>query len=334
MKDSFTTSIVLCTYNGASFLPQQLSSILNQTVFPDELIIADDGSTDQSVKIAEQFALEAPFPVSIKKNSKQLGYTKNFISHFLDTTTDFVFFSDQDDVWYPHKIEAILEVATQNPEMALAFSNAELIDSSNQIIDPNFFRTMKLPIKWKDAEGDFFRYYLKNTRVINGCFSVFSKQVRTIAKQYLSNHPNYEIKIGHDHFLNSLTALFLKKEQVELIPEILMKYRVHKDQSIGVGIKTYENMVHKVGQKKKERFNHLNITEKHLKQLIEIQELQQSSIDQINVMKDYRSFNQRRMKNDQLSYFQRFFFSISHFLKGDYHQYCQFPFKELQRDLL
>ncbi len=56
-------SIALCTYNGAKFLPEQLESFLNQIQLPDELIIGDDCSSDQTTKIIEDFTKTSPFPV-------------------------------------------------------------------------------------------------------------------------------------------------------------------------------------------------------------------------------------------------------------------------------
>ena len=77
-KSPFKKSVALCTYNGAEFLDEQLDSILTQTVLPDELVIGDDVSTDRTVSVIERFARQAPFPVHLEINKKNLGSTRNF----------------------------------------------------------------------------------------------------------------------------------------------------------------------------------------------------------------------------------------------------------------
>ncbi len=71
-------SIALCTYNGGSFLSEQLESFLKQTLLPDELVIGDDCSNDKTVKIIEDFAKTAPFPIRLKINEKKLGFDQKF----------------------------------------------------------------------------------------------------------------------------------------------------------------------------------------------------------------------------------------------------------------
>ncbi len=72
-------SVAMATYNGERFLAAQLKSIVAQTRAPLELVICDDGSTDGTVEIAEQFAQRASFTVRIERNADQLGYAENFL---------------------------------------------------------------------------------------------------------------------------------------------------------------------------------------------------------------------------------------------------------------
>jgi len=91
-------SIALCTYNGEAYLSDQLASIVKQTQQPDELIACDDGSTDNTLQILDQFSGEAPFPVRVYLNQQRLGPTKNFEKAISLCSGDFIFLSDQDDV--------------------------------------------------------------------------------------------------------------------------------------------------------------------------------------------------------------------------------------------
>lgn len=105
-------SIVLATYNGARFLPEQLASLAAQTLPPRELIISDDGSTDATLAIAGAFRDQAPFPVTIRRNATRLGYGENFLSAAQGASGDYIAFCDQDDVWDPEKLRrAVQELA-------------------------------------------------------------------------------------------------------------------------------------------------------------------------------------------------------------------------------
>lgn len=123
-------SIALATYNGAQYIKEQLQSFLDQTRQPDELIITDDCSTDQTEAIVRDFAKSAPFKVEFYCNEKNLGYCGNFNAALMKTTGDLVFLSDQDDVWFPEKIEHMTGVAERNPQALVVMNDAALTDGA------------------------------------------------------------------------------------------------------------------------------------------------------------------------------------------------------------
>ena len=92
-------SIAMCTYNGAEFLPAQLQSILTQSRPPDEIIICDDRSTDDTQALLKKFATESPIPIAVHINDHNLGSVKNFERTISLCTGDVIALSDQDDVW-------------------------------------------------------------------------------------------------------------------------------------------------------------------------------------------------------------------------------------------
>lgn len=92
------------TYNGAEYIREQLDSILSQTYPLKEIIIQDDGSTDDTVAICTAYAEKFPI-IHFSRNASNLGFNQNFKSAAMKATGDFVAFSDQDDVWFPTKIE-------------------------------------------------------------------------------------------------------------------------------------------------------------------------------------------------------------------------------------
>src|SRR5882724_11959920 len=92
-------SVAMCTYNGAGFLSEQLESIAAQTRLPDELVICDDRSTDESVEIVRNFARHTPFSVRLEMNEENLGSTKNFEKSIGLCQGEIIALADQDDVW-------------------------------------------------------------------------------------------------------------------------------------------------------------------------------------------------------------------------------------------
>jgi len=121
-------SIAMATYNGAQYIQEQLQSFVDQTRQPDELIITDDCSTDETEAIVREFAKTAPFTVEFHRNEKNLGYCGNFNAALMKTSGDLVFLSDQDDVWFPEKIEHMIGVADRNPQALVVMNDAALTD--------------------------------------------------------------------------------------------------------------------------------------------------------------------------------------------------------------
>lgn len=121
-------SIAMATYNGSSYIKEQLDSFASQTRLPDELIITDDCSTDDTINIVEEFARNSPFPVILSVNKENLGYSGNFNAALEKTTGELVFLSDQDDVWFPNKLEYMVKLAEDNPECLILMNDAALTD--------------------------------------------------------------------------------------------------------------------------------------------------------------------------------------------------------------
>jgi glycosyltransferase involved in cell wall biosynthesis len=94
----------MCTYNGAKYLRKQLETIVNQTYPIYELIIQDDGSTDNTCKILKEYADKYSY-ISVYRNINREGVNKNFFSAMKRATGDYIAISDQDDIWELDKIE-------------------------------------------------------------------------------------------------------------------------------------------------------------------------------------------------------------------------------------
>lgn len=123
-------SIAMATYNGAAHIQQQLESFLSQTYPPDEVVVCDDCSTDETIEILESFRESAPFTVAIHRNEKNLGYTKNFEKALQNCSGELIFLSDQDDVWFPNKVERVTDVFLAHPDKLLVIHDGELVDEN------------------------------------------------------------------------------------------------------------------------------------------------------------------------------------------------------------
>lgn len=128
-------SVVMATYNGGRFLRAQLDSLFNQTVLPFELIVADDGSTDETLSLLEEAAGAAPMPMTIIRNARNLGFADNFLSASMQVRSELVAFCDQDDVWRADKIAKVQPVF-DNPATMLCAHRGTLINDHGKDIGP------------------------------------------------------------------------------------------------------------------------------------------------------------------------------------------------------
>src|SRR5713226_7957302 len=133
-----TTEVIVCTYNGAPFVVEQLESILIQTTRVDKISVYDDQSSDNTVSRIHEFVETLPRAqqrlFTIHVNSSNLGYAQNFITAIGKATEEILFLCDQDDVWETRKVECFLRLFQEHgPDMV--FSDGSLIDESGRTID-------------------------------------------------------------------------------------------------------------------------------------------------------------------------------------------------------
>lgn len=117
-------SIVMAVYNGAKYLLEQLQSLHSQTYPINEVIICDDKSTDDSVRIVRKYIKEHNLSASWKvyRNVRNMGYADNFHKAMELATGDYIFFSDQDDIWLEDKVERMIQIMEQNREIMMLAS--------------------------------------------------------------------------------------------------------------------------------------------------------------------------------------------------------------------
>src|SRR3954464_9717794 len=107
-------SVAMATYNGERYLPEMLDSLAAQTLQPDELVVRDDASEDDTVSILHAFARRVPFRVEVLAGGPRLGYAQNFVTASRACSGGVIFFADQDDSWRPHKLATVSQHARRN----------------------------------------------------------------------------------------------------------------------------------------------------------------------------------------------------------------------------
>lgn len=222
-----TVSVALCTYNGARFLPAQLASYLNQDRLPDEVVIGDDGSTDETESLIRDFARSAPFPVHFRSNPQRLGVGSNFDQTIQRCTGEFIALSDQDDEWRPDKLSRLVRLLQENPRAGYACSDAALIDESGSPLPGRLWEQYRCP------PGSFLgpgttsaaRHLLfESDRVLGATMMLRSQCVRK-----LSPIPATWV---HDHWYSVLCELI--DAHGVCTPEQLTRYRLHGQQTCGL----------------------------------------------------------------------------------------------------
>ena len=221
-------SVALCTYNGEKYIEKQLNSILNQTISVDEIVVCDDCSVDKTITILNSFKVQFPSIFRIYSNQENLGSNKNFEKAFSLTTGEYIFFSDQDDIWKNNKIEKILKVFKDNSAAEGVFSDANFIDeNSNQI---NIGMTLWESIGFFPPKNITFSLYeliLKKGNFLTGATFCIKKNAKQFCIPFLTTND-----FLHDEWLAFMLSY---RKTLFYIKEPLIMYRLHENQQIGVG---------------------------------------------------------------------------------------------------
>jgi glycosyltransferase involved in cell wall biosynthesis len=224
-----SVSVVLCTFNGAAYVGEQIDSILAQTRPPDEIVIADDGSNDQTLEIATRHIARARPPklprVAVLEISKGLGVTGNFARALAAATADVVFLADQDDVWRRDKIERQLDGLARHPRAMLSVSNASLIGADGADMGTSLFDALHVGGRELAAiGGDQPTSTLVRRSVLLGM--TFALR-RPILESALPIPPSWP----HDYWL-SLMASSLGP--ISVTTDCLVGYRQHGTNVVGL----------------------------------------------------------------------------------------------------
>ncbi|EOA3420716.1 glycosyltransferase family 2 protein [Enterococcus hirae] len=130
-------SVCMATFNGGRYLREQLDSILNQLTLEDELIISDDGSTDETCQIIKEYT-QLDNRIKFVEGPRK-GVIANFNHAIQQSKGDIIFLADQDDVWLPNKVAKITAYFEENPQQLVVVSDLVIVDGQLNEIHASYF---------------------------------------------------------------------------------------------------------------------------------------------------------------------------------------------------
>ena len=208
-------SVGMTTYNSGKYIEEQLDSIFAQSVKPDEIVICDDKSTDDTIDIIKGYIdRHNEIPIHLYENPKNIGYMRNFEKSFGLCNGDIIIPCDSDDVWCKDKVKRIADVF-QNEEIVYVFHELSVTDEYLNVVKPFYYRDTSLSWDYKDPEKIIMRD-IQRRGMPNGMSMAFRRSILNEITPFF---------VEHDGWIDICAPLFGK---VEFIPEVLAFYRRHQ----------------------------------------------------------------------------------------------------------
>lgn len=196
-------SICLATYNGSAYIEAQLCSVLEQLSQKDEIVVADDGSADDTIAIVD--AIGDPRIRWVAQGGR-LGVVKNFERSVSAAGGEYIFLCDQDDVWLPGKIELCIAALQTH---LLVVTDCKIVDSELNEIAPSFFRL-------RNSGSGLLHNLWKNGYL--GCCMAFRRELLNYALPFPQGIPMHDMWLG---------MIAETQGSVSFLPKPLSLYRRH-----------------------------------------------------------------------------------------------------------
>lgn len=215
-------SVCMATYNGGKYIKEQIDSILPQLGENDELVVSDDGSKDNTFSIIESYGDER---IKLLYNHDKHGFVGNFENALKQCKGDYIFLSDQDDIWKENKVSVVME---KLKDYSLVIHDAEIVDGKGNSKGYTYSSGMH--------HSSSFLMNLWKTRWL-GCCMAFRKDVLEYCLPFPENI------VGHDYWIGMMGML---KFKYLFMPEVLMCYRRHGENVSPSGEKSPNSLFYKL----------------------------------------------------------------------------------------
>ena len=214
-------SVSMITFQGAAYLKAQMDSILGQSIPVHEIIVCDDGSTDETRAILTEYAAKHP-QIQLFFNEKNLGTVQNMQQCLRKTSGEIIFLADQDDVWLPTKVEKTLAFFQEHPNAGAVFSNADIIDETGET---QYGMTLWDIIGFPYDQVELIDFERRVDNVVTGAGLAFKRDPELLQKD-IPQLPG----LLHDGWIG---LYFAAKNALQANPEKLFQYRSHTNQQVG-----------------------------------------------------------------------------------------------------
>jgi glycosyltransferase involved in cell wall biosynthesis len=205
----------MATFNGAAYLLPQLHSILAQLAPNDELVVVDDASSDDTLRLLQ--GLGDP-RLRLLQNARNQGPTAAFERAVCAASGRYIFLSDQDDTWHPQKIERILAVFDQK-NADLVVHDAEIRTQDGQVI-PSVFALRRFVVRPRGRWSGLWVNVLNSS--FTGCCMAFRRALLDDALPFPGRGLG---RVWHDQWIG--LAALLGGRAIVYLPEPLVTMRRH-----------------------------------------------------------------------------------------------------------
>lgn len=272
-------SVALTTYNGEKFIEEQLDSIRNQTMPPDEVIIRDDGSTDETSDVVMDYIKRYNLNWDFKVNETKKGFFDNFFDAIRDCTGDVIYLADQDDIWDLKKIEEFTALYMKNNDITMIQSNLRFIDSNgNEVPTKELYHGKKKSDKPIELTIiDILRFAGSGyTMSFRKCVavSIFSKGLEKEKNDFCF----------HDLLLGQVASV---EGKCFLLSDVVDAHRLHSNNETQREGKSYLD-----GRTKEVQ---LNILKRRKKQCMKISEISNDNYNR-NIISAYKKLTEKRIE--------------------------------------
>ena len=232
MRNTFTVSVAMCTHNGALYVEQQLRSILEQSSSPQQIVISDDASTDDTLAVIDRTWIswgeahpDVALELLVLRNDPPLGVTANFEQALAATTGDLIVLSDQDDIWVPDRLQRMQEEFFRRPQLSLLHADARLVDAGGVPMGVSLMDTLGISAPDRHAvhRGEALSLLLRRN-VVTGATVMLRRSTFERAQPFPAEWV-------HDEWLAMVAA---STGVVDLLDASLTDYRQHGSNQIGV----------------------------------------------------------------------------------------------------
>jgi glycosyltransferase involved in cell wall biosynthesis len=270
-------SVALCTYNGEDFIEEQLRSILGQTRMVDEIVIADDGSSDATQEIIAKWG-KGRVEV-LPAHESPLGIAANFSRALLATTGDVVFLSDQDDVWHPGKVATMVD-RLWGSDQWLVHSDARLVDADGMPLGQTALDGLSATRAERHAlaSGRPFEVLVRRNLITGATLAVTRRAIDAAL-------PVPEGWI-HDEWLAIVSAAL---GTTAYINEPLMDYRQHHRNEIGITRASLKTRVDRVRAPRGRRTENLAHRAARLEEKLAMWGADPQLLDTVRAKRDFES---------------------------------------------